>query len=133
MLPSLDFELTYWRLRRYLQRIRYAYRYRLSAARAQAHLQYLTMFGRLPEQPQPEETVAYRLMWALVIFGTAGVIAIESTIGETEFLARVDAITVAVKNWPQPRTAMAEESAREPAPEIELDKARAIAWLNRSI
>jgi hypothetical protein len=133
LLPNFDFELTYWRLRRRLQRIRSEYRYRVSAARAKAHLQYLTWFGRLSEQPQPEETFAYRLMWALVVVSTAGVIAIEATIGEDEFLVRVDAASATVRNLPDRRATAKHESLPAPMPEVKLDKARSIAWLKRSI
>lgn len=128
LLPSLDFELMYWRARRCLQRMRSAYRFQMSQARASMQLQYLTWFGCMPEQPQPEDTRAYRFLWAVVVIGLAGVLAIEA-IGEEEFTYRVDAIAVAVKNFPNRHTA-----SPTPKPiEAELDKARLIAGLKNSI
>jgi len=98
-LPNLDLELLYWRARRRLQRLRCACRARMSHARAQAHLQYLHHFGRLPEQPQPEETFLFRAMWALVIAGTVMVVAIEAA-GEETVMARIDAALSLPQNLP---------------------------------
>lgn len=96
-LPSIDFELMYWRARRRLQRVRAALRFHVSQARARAHLAYLHHFGRLPEQPEPEETVIYRCLWACVIAGTIAIIVIDGTIGEEEFLRRADAVKAAMQ------------------------------------
>ncbi|HEY8710740.1 MAG TPA: hypothetical protein VIM34_22410 [Burkholderiaceae bacterium] len=133
LLPSLDLELTYWRLRRRLQRLRGAYRYRMSAARAQAHLRFLTWFGRLPEQPQPEDTRAYRLMWAIVITGLAAVITIDSTIGEDEFISRVDATVAAIKGLPQRRPEAQAVVHQAPPATVEVPSERVAIWLKKSI
>lgn len=132
-LPSLDLELTYWRLRRRLQRLLGAYRFRVSDARAQAHLRYLAWFGRLPERPQPEETRFYRLMWAVVICCITAVIAIDSTIGEDEFVIRVGATVAAIKCLPERRAEMQAVPHQEQPIDAELPRDRVATWSNKSI
>jgi hypothetical protein len=78
MLPAIDFELAYWRLRRRTDRLRGAWRAYASHARAAAHMSYLYHFGRLPQAPQPEDTTLYRALWAAVIVGLAGVLTLEA-------------------------------------------------------
>lgn len=87
-LPSIDFELVYWRLRRRLQRIRGALRALASRIRAQRDLEYLHRFGRLPEQLEPEETFAFRLLMGLAIVGTVFALSLEAT---DTFLAKAHA------------------------------------------
>jgi hypothetical protein len=130
--PNLDFELLYWRARRRIQRLRSAYRMSGVTARANAHLQYLRMFGRMPDRPSAEDTRAYRALWVCAVVMTAGVIAIDC-IGEEEFRVRVDAAAAALKNLPERRAAARYEPPSRPELEVEYDKARATAWLKKSI
>jgi hypothetical protein len=76
-LPHIDFELTYWRLRRRVQRIRGICRYWASRARAQAHLHYLHQFGRLPERPEPEDTLIFRGLVVVSVVSVAAILAFE--------------------------------------------------------
>lgn len=93
-LPSVDLELTYWRLRRRTQRLRGVVRDAISRARADAHLRHLHRTGNLPERPQPEDTFAYRALWAVAIVGLLLVLAIDS-VGEEAFLREVNAVMTA--------------------------------------
>lgn len=97
LLPNFDFEMTYWKARRRLMWMRAGLRFRISQAIANAHLTYLHRFGRMPEPPSPEESLVYRLMWAVVVIGTAVILAIECTIGEQEFLFRAEAVWSALQ------------------------------------
>jgi hypothetical protein len=77
-LPSLDFEMTYWRLRRRAMRVTGAFKDAVRRVRSAIQLHYLRRLGRLPHQLEPEETFAYQLMWAIALVGLGAVIAIET-------------------------------------------------------
>lgn len=94
-LPSVDFELMYWRARRRLQRIRAGIRAAMSHARADAHLTYLYRTGQVPQRPEPEDTLLYRGLWAVVIVMLSAVLAIDGY-GEDKLRQQVAAVMACV-------------------------------------
>ncbi|TCS38497.1 hypothetical protein EDC30_102236 [Paucimonas lemoignei] len=93
-LPQIDFEMAYWRLRRRLQRIRAAWRAMVSRIRAQRDLEYLHRYGRMPEKLEPEETFAYRAMWAIAI---AGLVFALSSEADVSIVVKAHADSLVVK------------------------------------
>lgn len=77
-LPHLDFEMMRQRLRVRTYRARHAIRYFLSCVRAEYDLRHLKLFGRLRAKSTPEESAAYRLMWAVAIGGLLAVLLIDT-------------------------------------------------------
>jgi len=89
-LPSVDFELLYWRARRRTQRLRGAIRATRVRIRSDLQLRWLHLTGTLAARPSPEETAAWRAMWCLVLAGFCLVLTAE-VVGEEAFLEHIEA------------------------------------------
>lgn len=131
LLPNFDMELMYWRMRRCLQRMRGAYRLRLSHERAEMQLNYMRWFGQLPEPVQPEDTLVYRLLWAIVIVGFVALMVFEAMGGEDKSL-RTDQATDVVKSIPESHAKGRNAVPRQQSLDARYNKDSLAAWLKKS-
>jgi hypothetical protein len=108
-LPSLDLEMTYWRMRRRAMRSTATFHNAVARVRSAIQLHYLRRLGKLPHQLEPEETFAWRLMWAIVIVGLGAVLVMESC-GPEKYWSLPQGVTErAVVNGHVPRKDVTQE------------------------